>query len=705
LRLLVSRQGRITVTSLGVLVAVALLALTLSAQALAAAPPPGSKWTQATIAESDGTMLHADVLRPANLPDSARTPVILSIGPYFNHSGQTGPVGPVENTPFDPLHGGPSDRFYDFINGAKVFERGYTWVQVDLRGFGGSSGCLDWAGPGEQADVKAAVEWAASQPWSTGRVGMYGKSYDGVTGLIGIVQQPKGLAAVVSQEPVYDLYRYLYMNRVRFINSVLTPALYDAIAGTPGTAEDSLAYNVESLNDTARPGCPALNHADQQDPNHDSAYWKARNLIAGAAGKKTPLFMTQGFIENNTKPDGAWDFFNGVAGPKRAWFGMWDHVRGNDTDANGRLLMGRHGWFDEAMRWFDRYVAQKPADQAPVENDPPLAVEDNTGKWRSEAAWPPPDSFAIDTKLKGGQYTDDATNNGTGDAGPPNGSGIWTFSPAFDHEVRLAGVPRITADVEALPNGNFTADVYDVDAHGNVILISRGTYLLAGNGRISFDMYGDDWRMPAGHRLGVLITSSNAEWWQHVPTPQQVTVKSASISLPYLSCARTTTIEGGPSVKLESYLKSAGFSVDPATIAGATDPAFPLPGPASACSPEELAGGPATVPGSQGGGTGTPQGGTPRGCVDRRKFTFRIHQPKRGGRIVRVVAYVNGKRNASVRGKRVTRITIKRLPKRVFTVKIVAIASSGRQTISLRRYRGCRKGHPHTTVRPPRHGR
>ena len=41
--------------------------------------------------------------------------------------------------------------------------------KVDLRGFGGSSGCLDWAGPGEQADVKAAVEWAASQPWSTGQ--------------------------------------------------------------------------------------------------------------------------------------------------------------------------------------------------------------------------------------------------------------------------------------------------------------------------------------------------------------------------------------------------------------------------------------------------------------------------------------------------------------------------------------------------------
>ena len=159
------------------------------------------------------------------------------------------------------------------------------------------------------------MQWAAAQPWSTGKVGMYGKSYDAVTGLIGEDLQPKGLAAVVAQEPVYDLYRYLYMNRVRFENSVATPALYDAIAGEPGSTGDTLAYNSNSVNDTARPGCPVFNHADQQDPNHDAAYWKPRNLITGAKNGHTPLFMTQGFIENNTKPDGAWDYFNDVPGP------------------------------------------------------------------------------------------------------------------------------------------------------------------------------------------------------------------------------------------------------------------------------------------------------------------------------------------------------------------------------------------------------
>ena len=33
--------------------------------------------------------------------------------------------------------------------------------------------------------MRAALDWAAVQPWSTGSVAMYGKSLDGVTALVG----------------------------------------------------------------------------------------------------------------------------------------------------------------------------------------------------------------------------------------------------------------------------------------------------------------------------------------------------------------------------------------------------------------------------------------------------------------------------------------------------------------------------------------
>ena len=179
---------------------------------------------------------------------------------------------------------------------------------------------------------------------------------------------------------------------------------------------------------------------------------------------------------------------------------MWDHVRGNDTDASGRLAMGRAGWFDEVMRWYDKYLKGV----SPKVSDPPIAVESGDGRWRSETHWPPSDSKTYSAALRPGSYVDDTTNNGTAEGGSPNGEGIWTFSPAFTHEVRFAGVPRLTVDqVSQFQNANLTADIYDVDAAGNATLISRGTYLLGGTGTISFDMYGDDWVLPAGHRIGV----------------------------------------------------------------------------------------------------------------------------------------------------------------------------------------------------------
>jgi hypothetical protein len=89
-------------------------------------------------------------------------------------------------------------------------------------------------------------------------------------------------------------------------------------------------------------------------------------------------------------------------------------------------------------------------------------------------------------------------------------------------------------------------------------------------------------------------------------------------------------------------------------------------------------------------------------CKDVRKFAFRLHQP-RGGRIVLATVYVNGRRVQTLRGRRVTRVVLRRLPVGVFKVKIVAVTSRGSRTVSVRTYRGCRKGRPHTSVRRHHH--
>jgi hypothetical protein len=86
-----------------------------------------------------------------------------------------------------------------------------------------------------------------------------------------------------------------------------------------------------------------------------------------------------------------------------------------------------------------------------------------------------------------------------------------------------------------------------------------------------------------------------------------------------------------------------------------------------------------------------------RHCVDRRRFTFKIHQP-RGGRVTRVSVFVNGKRVKLVRGHRITRVRIKRLPLGVFRVKVVAVTTKHTTTTSIRTYRGCKKSQPVTHV-------
>src|SRR5215213_1575981 len=521
------------------------------AAASAADVPPGATWSEATIPSADGVKLHADILRPSQLAPTAKTPVILSIGPYFNHSGQTGPAGPVEGTSYDPVgpSTGPSDRFLDFVNGARLMERGYTYVMVDLRGFGGSTGCLDWGGPGEQSDVVSAVQWAASQPWSTGAVGMYGKSYDGVTGLIGVNKRPAGLKAVVSQEPVYDLYRYLYGDGIRRENSILTPALYDLIDQTPGPLADSPDYNVAGADDTMRPGCKLANWADQAaDDDHFSPYWRARNLIPGAAGSDVPLLLTQGLTENNTVADGTAQYLRNHTGYERAWLGPWEHVRGNETDETGRLKMGRAGWFDEVMRFYDRFLKGV----TPTVEDPPVAVQTNDGVWRAEQQWPPADAADYTTALRTGTYTDDGTADSTGTSAT---SGIWTVSRPLAHDVHLSGSGTAVVDVSTqLPNANLVVDVYDLDENGRGPLITRQGHLIRSSGPITLDLWSADWKLAAGHRIAVRIADANTDWWVHVPTKQTVTVHGASVTLPFLTQPHTDTIAGDPGVQLTAYL-------------------------------------------------------------------------------------------------------------------------------------------------------
>jgi len=663
--------------------------LALAPPALAAAEPEGGDWFETYIEPAErgdgGPRLHVDVIRPEGLPRDARTPVILTVSPYTNHSGQ--PLTP-------DTRGGPSSRFYDFLAQGRVFERGYTYVMVDLRGTGGSAGCNDWGGPGEQSDVRAAVEWAARQPWSTGRVALMGKSYDAWTGLMALAQRPRGLAAVVAQEPVVDGYRYLYMNRVPFYNRLGTPLIFQVIDAQPGHPLDDPEYQLTSA--PRDPACYAYNVADQQNPDPGSAYWRPRNLVDAVAGNPTPTFLMQGFLETNTKPDAVFDLWNNLTGPNHAWFGQFDHVRGYERSARtGESLTGRETFMAEVMRFLDRHVRGVEGPEAATERDPAVTVQAIDGSWRAEAAWPPADSSTYTTTLLGGSYTDDEANNGTAEDGGPNGVGLWTFSQPLPHAVHLAGTPEVEVDVEtSAPDANLVANVYDVAPDGTATMISRGAFLVPRSGTHRFELYGQDWPIPAGHRIGVLLTPANDEWWAHDKGGTRVTVGSARIELPFLRFRRDDRLEGTGNPRLRAFREEAPFTVGPDVLAGRVRE-FALP-PAlvarpAATEPGPRGGGGAAGGGAPGGGgtsAGTAGGGDARSAGPRaqrrERLTARLHAFARRGSRRRLVVSGLMPRGVRVRvalqrnGRVIARRTLSPSALRRYRIQFLRMPASGR---------------------------
>jgi uncharacterized protein len=552
--------------------------------------PDGAAWTEAYFSSSDGSdvMLHADVLRPAQLPAGAKTPVILSVGPYFAHAGQTGPEG------WDRV--GPSARFQDFIDGAGLMARGYTFVMVDLRGFGGSTGCLDWVGPGEQADVLAAIKWAAGQPWSTGKVGLYGKSYDAVTGLVGNNLKPRSLKAVVAQEPVWNMYNYLFSNKVPRPNVTGTPNAYNSIATMPPMADDSDRYKAAAEYEASHPECLSDNITNNNDPDPNSAYWRARDLAADAAGTNTPLLVTQGFIEPNTKPEDIEEYLDNHRGRERGWLGQWEHVRGNETDANGRLLQGRAGWFDEVMRFYDQYLRGV----RPSVTDPAYAVEDSLGHWRAQRTWPAT-ATSQRARLSAGQYVDSgvasaaassaavaaddgrwdmeraprleslsrAEQNAVKRSDLAAASSFWTWSTPVARTLRLTGTPRLT--FTAGTSGNVMARLWDVAPDGTATMFDENVALLERAGRISFDLKSTDWTFAPGHQLGVQIGTITSTGWRDVPSGHTIDVSHARLALDVQDPRSDAATQGDRSPYLDRYL-----AANTTTLSGVGAGTFPL---------------------------------------------------------------------------------------------------------------------------------
>jgi putative CocE/NonD family hydrolase len=160
------------------------------------------------VAMRDGVRLSVDLYQPAA---EGRYASLLSIIPYDNNAG--------------------------WKERAKWFAaRGYAVVLADTRGRYDSEGTFDPFDARHKTDGYDLVEWIAKQPWSSGRVGMFGPSYMGWETWWTATQAPPSLRAIVPEvAPPDQFYNAPYQH------GVLVGWILDWQAGMGGRTAQAMA--------------------------------------------------------------------------------------------------------------------------------------------------------------------------------------------------------------------------------------------------------------------------------------------------------------------------------------------------------------------------------------------------------------------------------------------------------------------------------
>ncbi len=328
----------------------------------------------------DGVILHADVYRPKA---DGTFPVLLERTPY-DKNGSAG-------------------------FGVKAAARGYVVIVQDVRGRYTSEG--EWYPfKSESNDGFDSVEWAATLPYSNGKIGMFGGSYVGATQMLAAIAHPPhlaGICPVVTASNYHDGWTYQGGAFEQWFNE----------SWTSGLAQDTLNRlvhkNTNALNGmwklplTAYPLFELPQASSDPDltrslapyfldwlahPNYDD-YWKRVSIEEHFEDIQVPMLTIA-----------AWyDIFLG--GSLRNYSGVKLHG-GSDAARQGQRLLvtiGGHAGsgrkigdvdfgpaaeFEEdgaTLDWYD-YVFKKASNQFAAK--PVRIFVMGANQWRDEEDWP-----------------------------------------------------------------------------------------------------------------------------------------------------------------------------------------------------------------------------------------------------------------------------------------------------------------------------
>ena len=165
----------------------------------------------APITMDDGVVMRADVFRPVA---AGHYPVIISYGPYAKglsfQEGYKSQWTRLEKAVPDMLKDSTNKyQNWELVDPECWVPDGYAVVRVDSRGAGRSPGVIDSWSAREAQDFYHCIEWAGTQPWSNGKVGINGISYYAMNQWQVGALQPPHLAAMCIWEGASDYYREL----------------------------------------------------------------------------------------------------------------------------------------------------------------------------------------------------------------------------------------------------------------------------------------------------------------------------------------------------------------------------------------------------------------------------------------------------------------------------------------------------------------
>jgi predicted acyl esterase len=169
------------------------------------------KFTDVRIPLRDGSYVCADVFRP---DDDEQHPIIMNQG-FYGKSFEHGTIGSPEEAETKEeqedryFTGNPDGLQYEnheSVDSSAWVPQGYVCVRVDARGVGNSPGLQAPFSVQQAEDYYDAIEWAGTQGWSNGNVGLWGMSYLAITQHTVASLRPPHLKAMIALGTDSDLY-------------------------------------------------------------------------------------------------------------------------------------------------------------------------------------------------------------------------------------------------------------------------------------------------------------------------------------------------------------------------------------------------------------------------------------------------------------------------------------------------------------------